>query len=441
MKAYPDYKDSEYDWVESIPDGWNIVALKYLVFPKITDGPHVTPALVDDGIPFISAEAVQNGRINFDARRGNITREQHEIYARKCLPQRDDIFFVKSGATTGKLAYVNTDIEFGVWSPIAVIRAKKTKTYSKYLYQAIRSTYFQTQVQTSWSYGTQPNIGMRVIENLRIIIPPLPEQKTIADFLDRKTTKIDKLIEKKKRQVALLKEQRTALINQAVTKGLNPDVPMKDSGIDWLGEIPRHWNVVPMKWLVDVRDGTHDTPAYLEASKETIPFVTSKDFDGNNIDFSNVKYISQSEHQHFNERSKVDQGDVLMSMIGGNIGKALIVTGDREFSIKNVALLKTDRDISLSKYILYYIRSGLLNTQINIKSRGGAQSFLSLSDIRNLLFFKMPKQERKSITNYLDKRMSSIDISLKKLLNGIKLLQEYRTALISAAVTGKIDVR
>ena len=305
--------------------------------------------------------------------------------------------------------------------------------------------YFLSDIERYISFysssNTQENLNLTKIRNLNIALPPLPEQKAIAAFLDRKTQQIDTLIEKKQRQIALLEEQRTALINQAVTKGLDPSVAMKDSGIEWLGEIPSHWYIVPTRRIIDVRDGTHDTPEYIEPSENSVPFVTSKDFDGDTINFDDAKYISADDHELFIQRSKVDNGDVLMSMIGGNIGKALIVLGYTDFSIKNVALFKTHGNLALAKFVLYYIRSGLLDTQIELQSRGGAQSFLSLTDIRNLLFFKIPQEEYEAITVFLDKQTETIEKQLQVLKKEIDLIAEYRTALISSAVTGKIDVR
>ena len=151
----------------------------HLVKIKITDGPHETPIAVEDGIPFVSAEAVQNHTINFDSKWGYITKEDHLKYSKKCKPQNGDIFIVKSGATTGKVAYVDTNIEFNIWSPLALVRANEKTVYSKYLFNFIVSPLFQEQVQFSWSFGTQQNIGMGVIQNLQIITPPLDRKSVV----------------------------------------------------------------------------------------------------------------------------------------------------------------------------------------------------------------------------------------------------------------------
>ncbi len=227
--------------IVTIPNQWTGAPLKRWVKTKITDGPHETPEFLPDGVPFASAESVWDGRIHFESRRGNISREQHEVYSQKLLPQRDDIFMVKSGATTGKLAYVDTDIEFNVWSPLALIRADTSKILPEFLFHAMNSNYVQDQVRTTWSAGTQPNISMGAIEDLFIIAPSIPQQHAIADYLDRETARIDTLIATKERLLELLAEKPLAIITHAVTRGVNAEVSLRNSGEEGLEEIPSHW--------------------------------------------------------------------------------------------------------------------------------------------------------------------------------------------------------
>lgn len=211
-------KDSGIEWLGEIPKHWEEKRLKNLVSPKITDGPHETPELVDDldGIPFISAEAITENGINYDARGGNISVQQDRIYSLKCKPKRDDIFMVKSGSTTGRIGYVDSDLNFNIWSPLALIRSN-SNTHSRYLYFALCSNYIQKQVQLTWSFGTQPNIGMGVIERLRVVIAPKSEQIEIAKYLQERTTAIDKLIKNIDAQIEKLKDLRKIKIYEAVT--------------------------------------------------------------------------------------------------------------------------------------------------------------------------------------------------------------------------------
>jgi type I restriction enzyme S subunit len=210
-------KDSGAEWLGEVPKHWFGTALKRLVAVKITDGPHETPEFVDEGVPFASAEAVYDGRINFDSKRGYISSILHAQYIKKVHPQRDDVFMVKSGATTGKLAMVDVDFEFSVWSPLALIRADLEKATPRFLFLALHADYVQNQVQRTWSAGTQPNISMAAIERLYTVVPPLAEQRAITAHLDLETAKFDALIAKAQEMIERLQEYRTALISAAIT--------------------------------------------------------------------------------------------------------------------------------------------------------------------------------------------------------------------------------
>ena len=211
-------KDSGVEWFGQVPEHWAIPALKFLLSTPITDGPHETPVPAEpqDGIVFISAEAVSSGRINFSKAWGYISRADHKRYSRKYKPQQGDIYMVKSGATTGITAMVEDNREFNIWSPLAAIRAN-SETAPKFLLYALRSTEFQAGVALNWSYGTQQNIGMNVLENLPLPIPPYKEQATIAATLERENDRIDALIGKAEQSITLLKERRSAFITAAVT--------------------------------------------------------------------------------------------------------------------------------------------------------------------------------------------------------------------------------
>lgn len=209
-------KDSGVEWLGVIPENWSYIALKHLVATKITDGPHETPQFVPEGIPFASAEAVFNGKINLQSVRGYISKETDSIYAQKCKPKRKDIFIVKSGSTTGKIAMVDFDDDFNVWSPLALIRVNK-KISPEFAFYALSSEYFQNLIRLFWSFGTQPNIGMNVIENLRVAVPPTNEQPAIVSRIIEETTRIDAVINKVEKEIELLHEYRTALISEVVT--------------------------------------------------------------------------------------------------------------------------------------------------------------------------------------------------------------------------------
>lgn len=210
-------KDSGVDWIGKVPENWEVTASKHLLTMPITDGPHTTPELFENGIPFISAEAIKNGSIDFEKKRGYISRKEHDIYCLKYKPQRDDIYMIKSGATTGNVAIVETDIEFSIWSPLAVFRADKFLIKPQFLYYSLQAAYFRKGVEISWSYGTQQNIGMGILSNLPIVYCPLDEQASIVDYLKQHLEKIDKVIYQKQEEIEKLKEYKSTLIDSAVT--------------------------------------------------------------------------------------------------------------------------------------------------------------------------------------------------------------------------------
>lgn len=420
MKKYDSYKDSGIEWIGEIPSHWDVTRIKYKF--QIGRGRVISNEdLVEDGIyPVYSSQTLNNGCLGFI--------DTYDF---------DDklITWTTDGANAGTVFL--REGKFNCTNVCGTLKAKSDEIIPEYDYYFLQyATQFYKRPDTN---------GAKIMNNEMAVILSLKlsneEQTAIANYLDQKTSQIDDLIAKKERLIQLLEEERTAIINHAVTKGLDPTVPMKDSGIEWLGEIPAHWFLVPVKRVIEVRDGTHDTPEYVQNELISYPLITSKDFDGEEINFSNAKMISESDHKAISKRSGVKSGDVLMSMIGGNIGKSLIIGNRDNFSIKNVALFMTRDNIFLAKYLRYYFDSGLLSKQIELKSRGGAQGFLSLGDIRNLIFFKFDSEELKIIIDYLDKKTTETSNVISKTQQEIELLKEYKTALISEVVTGKVDVR
>lgn len=191
--------------------------LKYIVATPITDGPHETPVLVDDGIPFLSAESVKNGILDFEYKRGYISESDHKFFCKKIKPQKNDVFIVKSGATTGNVGIVTVDQEFSIWSPLALIRCDDKTVLQKFIYYCVSSNYFKQEIEQAWSYGTQQNIGMGVIENLTVVIPPIDEQKKIVRYLDDALASMDEIIIDKTKQLEIIQQHKKSLIYEYVT--------------------------------------------------------------------------------------------------------------------------------------------------------------------------------------------------------------------------------
>ncbi len=207
------------DWIGEIPEGWKLLKTLFVLKMPITDGPHTTPELFESGIPFVSAEAVScgNGGIDFNHIRGYISKEFYEECCIKYIPEIDDVYMIKSGATTGKVSIVNTNRIFTIWSPLAVFRSKTSMIIPRYLFYTLQGDYYQKQISLYWTFGTQQNIGMRTLEKLLIILPPLSEQQAIASYLDEKCSDIDRLIAIKQQKIEKLKDYKKSVIYEAVT--------------------------------------------------------------------------------------------------------------------------------------------------------------------------------------------------------------------------------
>jgi len=212
-------RDSRITWMGEIPVGWRVTKTLRCLSMPITDGPHTTPELYDTGVPFVSAEAVScgNGRIDFSHMRGYISEEFYNECCKKYVPKIDDVYMIKSGATTGRVAIVDTDKKFTIWSPLAVFRANTNRIMPMFLFYALQSDYYQKQVELGWTYGTQQNIWMRTLETLKICLPPLDQQKEIVQYLDEKCGHIDEIINAKESVISDIETYKRSLIYETVT--------------------------------------------------------------------------------------------------------------------------------------------------------------------------------------------------------------------------------
>lgn len=213
-------KDSGIEWIGEIPEDWHFTKVRNCLVMPITDGPHSTPELYDEGVAFISAEAVScgNGRIDFSHKRGYISEMFYEECCKKYIPQIDDIYMIKSGATTGRVSIVDSlEPIFTIWSPLAVFRCNRAMMNPRFMFYALQSEGFQKQVALGWTYGTQQNIGMRTLEQLKVCVPSIAEQMDTMVFLDNMTKDIDGIINKKELLIAELESYKKSLIYEYVT--------------------------------------------------------------------------------------------------------------------------------------------------------------------------------------------------------------------------------
>lgn len=210
------YKDSGSRWVDEIPSDWSKMKIHYIIDMPVIDGPHVSPELVSEGVNYISANAIVDGKIDFNKRRGYITREYSNECRKRYSPQKNDILVVKLGASTGKMAMVGDFTDFDIWVPIAVVRCKK-EVNAKYVYYSMSSKYFKDEIKDGWTFGTQETLGVKTLESLYIFLPSRVEQDEIVRYLDEQLPKYDSLIAEKESLINDLEAYKKSLIYEVVT--------------------------------------------------------------------------------------------------------------------------------------------------------------------------------------------------------------------------------
>ena len=209
-------KDSGIKWVDSIPFKWENRKILSILSMRVVDGPHESPELFDEGIPYISATAVVNGKIDFSLMRGYISSEYCDECDKRYKPKQGDILVIKLGASTGKVAMVETNDRFNIWVPLAAVRCNE-EAFPRFVYYAFQSDYFLRQMELSWTFGTQQTLGVKTIEQLRILLPSIPEQGEISTYLDIKCSAIDNVIAHKEAIIEKLTSYKKSLIYEVVT--------------------------------------------------------------------------------------------------------------------------------------------------------------------------------------------------------------------------------
>lgn len=435
-------KDSGIEWIGKIPEDWNVCKILYCLKMPLTDGPHTTPELYDDGVPFVSAEAVScgNGRIDFEHIRGFISEEFYQECCKKYVPRIDDIYMIKSGATTGKVAIVETERKFTIWSPLAVFRTDIQKVLPKYMFYFLQSNGFQKQVELGWSFGTQQNIGMRALERLNIAFPPLDEQKKIADFLDAKCADIDQIRADIEKQIEILTDYKKSVITEAVTKGLDPKAKLKDSGIEWIGKIPEGWDVKRFKYIADALykgNGITKEQVFLDGNTQCVRY--GEIYSKYNISFSDC--LSLTKCELISSPQYFEYGDILFAGTGElveEIGKNIVYLGNEKcLAGGDIVVARHSQNPS---FLNYALGSSYCQSQ---KSSGKAKLkvvHISATQIGNILVAIPPLPEQKAIADYLDEKCSEIDATIAEKQKQLETLDEYKKSLIFEYVTGKKEV-
>lgn len=439
-------KDSGIEWIGEIPEGWSVSKVLHCLSMPITDGPHTTPILYDTGIPFVSAEAVScgNGRIDFSHIRGYISEQFYKECCQKYVPEIDDIYMIKSGATTGRVAIVDTTRVFTIWSPLAVFRCNKDCMLPKFLYYYLQSPAFQKEVEFGWTFGTQQNVGMRSLEQMKVCVPQLNKQDTIANYLDYRCSQIDLLLQKALTSIEEYKKLKQAVITQAVTKGVRGEREMKDSGVEWIGEIPKEWRKTQLRHCATIKSGITLGKSY---SKDTVlierPYLRVANVQGGYVDLNDLATIEVTPDEDLKYR--LHSGDVLMTEGGDRdkLGRGCVWHGEIEPCLhqNHVFAVQTNESILLPEFLEYLTASDVGRSYFDITAIKTTN--LACTSSSKVLAFTIPLppvEEQIEIVSFIKKRSLELNklIMKKELL--VQELESYKKSLIYEVVTGKREV-
>lgn len=428
-KAYPEYKDSGVEWLGEVPRHWEMRKLKRTFKIK---------KQIAGTLGFDVLSVTQRGiKIkNISSGEGQLSQD-YSKYQRVSI---GDFAMNHMDLLTG---YIDISKYEGVTSPdyrVFSLRDEKHFNAKYYLYilQMCYSLKLFFHLGQGSAHLGRWRLPTEAFNEISFPVPSFLTQSEIVNFLDSEVTKIDTLIEKQQKLIQLLKEKRQVVISHAVTKGLNPDAPMKDSGVEWLGEVPEHWNTSKLKHLTkQIVDGAHFTPTYTDKG---IPFLRVTDIHAKEINRDNVKFIPNSEHQELIKRCKPQNGDLLVSK-NGTIGIPKLVDWDWDFSIFVSLCLIKFSDKMNAEYAFFFFKTYQMQEQIFGQIKKSTVINLHLDKIAKFVFTIPPINEQKEIVAHLNQTIGTYDKQVEKAEQMSSLLKERRTALISAAVTGKIDVR
>ena len=426
-QAYPEYKDSGVEWLKMIPVSWSTSRLKRLVDQnrQITYGIVQAGPNIENGIPYIRPADMtdENGIKSYE----NLLRTSKDIaadYDRSKIKSGDIVCSI--GPSFGKLMITPESLDGANLTQGTARVAISSENVARYYFWGLRSSSSFRQWESGVGGATFRALNLGPLADTQLAFPSKKEQECIANFLDYETSKIDTLIEKQQQLIKLLKEKRKAVISHAVTNGLNPDAPMKDSGVEWLGKVPVHWQPLRFKHVL------------IEKKK-----TSNNNLNAGSISFGNVVYKNSEtlSDETKNSYQEVLAGEFLINPLNLNFDlislRTALSTLDVVVSTGYIVLKSNGR------LVKKYIRWLLYEFDVaHMKTLGaGVRQTINYSDIGNSFFLEPSNDEQIQIANFLDHETAKIDALIEKAYNAIGLMQERRTALISAAVTGKIDIR
>ena len=443
MRRYPEYKESGVEWIGEIPAHWGIQRLKHVakILPSNVDK-HIYPEEIQVRLCNYT-DVYYNDFITSDTVLAKGSCTENEFW--KFVLNKGDVIITKDSETPddiGVPTFVKDDLDNVVCGyHLTMIRPKTC--LGEFIFRFIQSDRTRKYFELNSNGITRFGLGKSSIENLLLPIPSESEQRQIANFLDRKTEQIDKLIRIKERKIELLQEQRTALINHAVTKGLDPNVEMKPSGVDWIGKIPKHWQVLRTKHV-----GSSNPPKNILKSPclsdELVVFLPMERV---HIDGTFDQELMLPYSQLKNGYTYFEEGDILIAKVtpcfeNGKIVHLNNLTTLVGFGSTEFIVICPD----LQKVFPPFLHNILSNVPLRSIGKHFMKSAIGLKRVPTKFVedFRIPiptYQEQKEIANFLNQKTKQIDELITTEHKKIELLKEYRQSLISEAVTGKIDVR
>lgn len=432
MKKYSQYKKTEISWLKEFPEHWQEVDTKRcFLFPKTIVGEdfpnHKVLSLSVNGVIFRDMES-RMGKHHSDMGTYQIIKPNSIVL---CLFDMDVTpRIVGHSDKTGIITSAYTNI-------IPKINVDSKYYYYYYLLQDYNNYLF------SQGTGIRTTLTRSQFGALKIALPPREEQTTIAKFLDYKTEKINRFITKKKQLIELLKEQKAAIINQAVTKGVNPNVPMKDSGIEWLGEIPEHWEVRKLKYVANCFPSNVDK--HSKENEKEVRLCNYTDVYKNDFITNDMKLMIATAKDDQIEKFALEKDDVIItkdSETADDIANPALVIEDLENVIcgYHLSIMRPYAKLK-GGYLLRALQCKPINVQFELCSNGVTRVGLGVADMKKAEIPLPPIEEQENITNFIQKELNTLNKTISTIEKEIALVEEYKTALIAEAVTGKIDVR
>lgn len=432
--TYPAYKPSEVTWLGDIPEHWDVWKVTH-GFDRIGSGTTPksdNPIFYDGDVPWVTTSELRETVISDTAQK--VTEEAVASYSALKIYPKGSLAIAMYGATIGRLGMLGINATF---NQACCVFSEPTVFDTRFVYYWL---WMRRPILISLSNGGgQPNLSQDDLKKLWIPIPDIPEQQTIARFLDFKTAQIDALIAKKKALLDKLAEKRTALISHAVTKGLDPSVPMKDSGVEWLGEIPKHWDTKRLKFLIaePLKYGANEAAELTDPDLPRYIRITDVNDDGSLRDETFRSLPEEIANQYL-----LADGDILLARSGATVGKTFIYKPNWGVAAYAGYLIRARMAETMNADFAYqFLQSGCYWQWLNSIFIQATIQNVSAEKYANLVFPVPPLAEQIAIINALKKQLGKIDSQRERVELVLHRLQEYRSALITNAVTGKIDVR